>query len=401
MWTMRCRACQTAPCQVLSGNLRLSATWLFSEEAEQVLTSGEWRSLFEHLVAQIREPEAPTDTAMGRRRLRSMERVHEEQNQRTALPSQETKEYWLWASDPLFFSPTDDGEKVGKWLVFVPIAQVDAAWAKIKKAVEQGRLGGTAKVATAKKSDLQVNPAERVICVYTNDWTDEYEVRRAHAELCDLGFTWPMSYKRDQDTLAGIYRHIGHTHVGVYRLSLHDALDFKAGSYTFLKERGEEQMITLPPLQLMVELVPRPCWYNNMRKVMSRSVWDALRKQVYGDYHHQCGICQARGRLHCHEIWHYDDDQHIQTLQGFIALCQWCHHVKHLGLAEILAREGKLDYTRVIAHFLTVNGCTLKDFEEHRRQAFVQWRARNRHEWRTDLGTSASLVPEKNEQRLL
>lgn len=109
-----------------------------------------------------------------------------------------------------------------------------------------------------------------------------------------------------------------------------------------------------------------------MRKVVSRTTWDALRKQVYGHYQHQCGMCQARGRLHCHEIWHYDDDQHIQTLQGFIALCEWCHHVKHLGLAGILANEGKLDYDRVIAHFLTVNACTLKDFEEHKRQAFAQ-----------------------------
>ena len=72
----------------------------------------------------------------------------------------------------------------------------------------------------------------------------------------------------------------------------------------------------------------------------------ALRRQIYAQYHSCCGICQARGRLSCHEIWHYDDDQHVQTLQGFIALCEWCHHMKHLGLAGVLAGEGKLDYDR-------------------------------------------------------
>ncbi|WP_126582600.1 HNH endonuclease [Tengunoibacter tsumagoiensis] len=146
-------------------------------------------------------------------------------------------------------------------------------------------------------------------------------------------------------------------------------------------------------LRLTIELVPRPCWYSNMRNVVPRSFWDALRKQVYAQYNYQCGVCQAGRPLHCHEIWHYDDDTHIQLLQGFIALCEWCHHIKHLGLAGILAKEGKLDYHRVVVHFLTVNDCHLEDFESHRQQAFAQWRTRNYYEWKTDLGAHSNLVP--------
>ena len=126
---------------------------------------------------------------------------------------------------------------------------------------------------------------------------------------------------------------------------------------------------------------------------MPPSAWDKLRKQVYAQYDYRCGICGASARLQCHEIWQYDDKEHVQTLQGFIALCEWCHHVKHLGLAGILAREGKIDYERVIAHFLMVNGCSRDDFELHRQQAFDQWRERNKHSWRTDLGMYAHLVP--------
>jgi hypothetical protein len=285
--------------------------------------------------------------------------------------------------------------------VFVPVIHVDAAWARIKEAVEEGRLGRAAKVATAKKSLLERNPEERVICVYTDDWTDEYEVRRVYAELYNLGFTQPMSYKTDEATRAGIYQHTGHSHVGVYRFGPRDALDFKAGNYAFLKEGTEAQMAALPPLRLTVELVPLPCWYSNMRQVVPRSTWDMLRRQVYAQYHYQCGICQARGRLSSHEIWHYDDEQQVQTLQGFIALCEWCHHIKHLGLAGILAGEGKLEYDRVIAHFLSVNACRMEDFEHHRRQAFAQWRARNRYEWQTDLGAYAHLIPHKRGEEKL
>ncbi len=145
------------------------------------------------------------------------------------------------------------------------------------------------------------------------------------------------------------------------------------------------------PLRLTIELVPQTCWYSNMRAVLPPPEWDALRRQVYAHYHHRCAICRASARLHCHEIWHYDDTAHVQSLRGFIALCEWCHHVKHIGLSGILASQGKLDYERVVAHFLRVNQCDRATFERHRADAFAQFDERSRHDWRTDLGPYASL----------
>jgi hypothetical protein len=234
---MSCTICQTHPCQVLSGDLSLDAVWLFSHEAEQVLSSGEWCSLFEHLAAQMVEPDASAEKITNKRKHPARKIMREQAQQVCLLPSQETEEYWIWAHCQRPSSRAYDAEMVGKWLVFVPVDRIDAAWAKIKAAVEQGRLGETAKVATAKKSPLQVNGAERVICVYTDDWMDEYEVRRVHAELYDLGCAWPMSYMTDEATRNGIYQHTGHTHVGIYRFGPRDALDFKAGKYEFLRER--------------------------------------------------------------------------------------------------------------------------------------------------------------------
>ncbi len=140
-----------------------------------------------------------------------------------------------------------------------------------------------------------------------------------------------------------------------------------------------------PDLRLTIELVPRTCWYSNMRSLLPRAEWDRLRRQVYRDYGHRCGICGAAGELHCHEVWSYDDAAHVQRLQGYTALCAWCHHVKHLGHAQILADEGKLDLERVIAHFLQVNGCDRATFERHRAEAFARWNERSRHEWQTEL----------------
>lgn len=145
-------------------------------------------------------------------------------------------------------------------------------------------------------------------------------------------------------------------------------------------------------LRLTIELVPRTCWYNNMRAALSPQQWNTLRESVYMQQRYRCGICAATGTLHCHEQWHYDDERHQQTLHGFIALCEWCHHVKHIGLADVLARKGKLEFARVIEHFLRVNRCSRETFETHSHAAFVLWRERSRFQWETDLGAYSSLV---------
>ena len=90
--------------------------------------------------------------------------------------------------------------------------------------------------------------------------------------------------------------------------------------------------------------------------------------------------------MNLHEIWNYDDKNHMQKLEGFILLCSMCHHVKHIGLAGILAREGKLDYDDMIEHFCRVNNCSKRDFEKHKKDAFEIWAQRSKHKWKQDFG---------------
>lgn len=95
-------------------------------------------------------------------------------------------------------------------------------------------------------------------------------------------------------------------------------------------------------IPLTVELVPKTSWYSNMRSIVPNYVWATIRKDVYAKYDYRCGICKSQGVLHCHEIWRYDDANHIQYLDGFIALCELCHYCKHIGHTQVLANRGKL-----------------------------------------------------------
>ena len=123
------------------------------------------------------------------------------------LPSQVNDEPWIWVAVPISEnSETDDAnDRVGKWMVFVPTANVDRAWDQIQEATLDGRLGDVAKVATAYRSPLRRSPGEHVICVYTLDYTDQVDVARVLVGLRELGFAERLSYKTDAATHAGRY----------------------------------------------------------------------------------------------------------------------------------------------------------------------------------------------------
>ena len=104
----------------------------------------------------------------------------------------------------------------GKWLIFVPLSEIDDMWVKIMRATEEGKLGGSSKVATAKPNPNARNLNTKVICVYTYDWTDKDDVRRVREELRQLGVSSKIPYKADQETCSGKYANRGDTHISKY-----------------------------------------------------------------------------------------------------------------------------------------------------------------------------------------
>lgn len=131
-------------------------------------------------------------------------------------PSMHKADFWLYAERRRGTYP-EATERNGKWMVFPTVAEVDGWWAIIKKATEEGRLGSSAKVATARPNSLAISDSERLICVYTYDGLDKADVMRVREELRALGVTWPISYKLDSDTLAGQYAATG-ARVSLYRV---------------------------------------------------------------------------------------------------------------------------------------------------------------------------------------
>lgn len=139
-------------------------------------------------------------------------------------------------------------------------------------------------------------------------------------------------------------------------------------------------------LKLVIELVPSTCWYSNLRNAVSREVWDRIRYKAYKASGNRCKVCGVDRTLYCHEVWSYDDKEYVQTLVGFVALCEPCHMVKHIGFAGIRAMEGELDYDKLVAHFMRVNGCSREEFDKAVAVAFEVWEERSNHKWRCELG---------------
>jgi hypothetical protein len=140
-------------------------------------------------------------------------------------------------------------------------------------------------------------------------------------------------------------------------------------------------------MKLTAELVPSTAWYSSLYRLLPRDVWNNIREGIIAKNSRKCQICgETKGTMNLHEIWNYDDANHVQKLDGFILLCVMCHHVKHIGLAGILANEGKLDYNEVARHFCKVNGCSETEFAKHADDAFRIWEKRSQFSWKQDFG---------------
>lgn len=147
-------------------------------------------------------------------------------------------------------------------------------------------------------------------------------------------------------------------------------------------------------LRLAIALVPTPLRWRSLAKVMPRHAWKRLSTQVKTQHGNRCAICGAERRLECHEVWHYDDLQHIQSLVGFQALCPTCHLITNFLIVDTLAEEGKLDREKVVEHFMRVNGCGRDTFERHWVEAFARYNHRSVWGlWTTDYGDYSHYAP--------
>ena len=140
-------------------------------------------------------------------------------------------------------------------------------------------------------------------------------------------------------------------------------------------------------MKLNIELVPKTAWGVNLRSLLKRKDWDFLRKRQYKIADGVCQICGDKGTnqrrkydLECHEQWHYDDETHIQTLKGVIALCPWCHEVVHFGHTELQGRG-----TQALQHMMHINQCDKRAAINAIKDVQRIWADRSKHAWKIDM----------------
>lgn len=139
--------------------------------------------------------------------MQNLRNMNEQQIQMLAYmtslpPSQNTYLTWLQAHSPKikFF---ESNEKTGKWCINLPKEEIDEAWLKIKEACRKNKFI-LAKCSTSRTSGTAQYPLF-LICVYTNDWENTEDVQKVRQTLKDIGFTQPLKYKRDIETINNVY----------------------------------------------------------------------------------------------------------------------------------------------------------------------------------------------------
>lgn len=124
-------------------------------------------------------------------------------------PSQEKEEYFVYAINKKIDYPESE-DSCGKWMIFAYQGeQLDSIWASVKKAIERGLLGRSAKCSTAKENPNSLNKKSGVICVYTYDSNGKQDLKRIAEELFKIEDVERLFYKEDNATLDGKYANRG------------------------------------------------------------------------------------------------------------------------------------------------------------------------------------------------
>lgn len=119
------------------------------------------------------------------------------------LPSATTDCPWLYARSPVERYDLWQPEQAGKWCIFCTSDDIDTAWERVRTAVLNGELPA-AKTSTSLTSYGRYQGCF-VICVYNADWKDDAAIDRSREVLRRLGWVQELGYKRDIETIRGVY----------------------------------------------------------------------------------------------------------------------------------------------------------------------------------------------------
>lgn len=142
-------------------------------------------------------------------------------------------------------------------------------------------------------------------------------------------------------------------------------------------------------MRLEIEPVLRCNWGKSLANLLPKEVWDKLRREVYEAYDYKCCICGERGKkLHCHEVWTYNDKKKVQKLVNLECICGTCHALKHWGRTKAVTTDRK-ELQSLIDHFCKVNGCSEEVFYRHDKEISRLLGKRSTFKYKVDFGKLA------------
>ena len=128
----------------------------------------------------------------------------------------------------------------------------------------------------------------------------------------------------------------------------------------------------MPKKLLTIELIPKTCWFSNLRSTLTTKQWNLVRKLSYEKADNKCEICGDTGKnqgykhnVECHEIWQYVDKTKTQKLKGLISLCPLCHKAKHFGRAVAMGYEKD-----IIKHIRKINKWSEVQMQKHIEESY-------------------------------
>lgn len=157
---------------------------------------------------------------------------------------------------------------------------------------------------------------------------------------------------------------------------------------------------------LFVDLIPKSCWFTNVRSCVDTRDWDRLRRMVYDRAANECEGCgiskdpAAEIWMEAHERWAYDDYAGIQRLTRLVCLCSPCHRATHFGFAQVTGRADE-----ALQQLMDVNGWDRHTARRHVDTAAQLWTQRSRLDWELDLtmlttaGVRLAEPPEAQQRR--
>lgn len=135
---------------------------------------------------------------------------------------------------------------------------------------------------------------------------------------------------------------------------------------------------------IYLNLIPSNMWYLNLRKILSKEMWENLSKKIREEQKFVCYCCKVndstlpRNKFHCHESWWFDDKNNVVSLKALICVCELCHKAIHLGRVN-----DKESFKRI----MYINKWDYETTKIYVDYEFEMWSKRSNKQWNVEVNS--------------